>query len=190
MVPTGSNAQQDGGQVAAAFLDAWQAGDLTKAGNYTNHPAAAKAALATYAKYLNLGKFSTASRQRGKRARVDGRAAQGERHVRGRASVAAGSGKSAVRGTWAYHSSLVAYQQPNSSVWFVAWQPDVVAPNLTAATHLATVQVPPTVSMVTDAERPEPHPLRRPWAEHHRGPAEDTRRRPAKAPSRGWTWRS
>jgi cell division protein FtsI/penicillin-binding protein 2 len=46
----------------------------------------------------------------------------------------------------------VAYQQPNSSVWFVAWQPDVVAPNLTAATRLATVQVPPTVSMVTDAD--------------------------------------
>ncbi len=56
-----------------------------------------------------------------------------------------------MRGKWAYHSSLVAYQQPKSSVWFVAWQPDVVAPNLTAATHLAAVQVPPTVSMVTDA---------------------------------------
>jgi cell division protein FtsI/penicillin-binding protein 2 len=56
-----------------------------------------------------------------------------------------------VHGKWAYHSSLVAYQQPNSSVWFVAWQPDVVAPNLTAATHLAAVPVPPTVSMVTDA---------------------------------------
>jgi cell division protein FtsI/penicillin-binding protein 2 len=65
--------------------------------------------------------------------------------------VAAGSGKAALRGKWSYHSSLVAYQQANSSVWFVAWQPDVVAPNLTAATHLAAVQVPPTVSMVTDA---------------------------------------
>jgi cell division protein FtsI/penicillin-binding protein 2 len=45
----------------------------------------------------------------------------------------------------------VAYQQANSSVWFVRWQPDVVAPNLTSATHLATVEIPPTVSMVTDA---------------------------------------
>jgi cell division protein FtsI/penicillin-binding protein 2 len=65
--------------------------------------------------------------------------------------VGAGSGTGAVRGTWAYDSSLVAYQQPNSSVWFVAWRPDVVAPNLTADTHLAAVQVPPTVSVVTDA---------------------------------------
>ena len=37
MIPTGSTAQQDGQQVAAAFLTAWQAGDLTKAANYTDH---------------------------------------------------------------------------------------------------------------------------------------------------------
>ncbi len=151
MVPTGSNAQQDGGQVAAAFLDAWQAGDLAKAGNYTNHPATATAALATYAKYLNLGKFSAATASAA--SAPGATAAQPRESVTFavRASVAAGSGKSAIRGTWTYHSSLVAYQQANSSVWFVAWQPDVVAPNLTAAVHLAAVQVPPTVSMVTDA---------------------------------------
>ncbi len=152
LVPTGSNAQQDGEQVAAAFLDAWQAGDLTKAGNYTNHPAAATAALATYAKYLNLGTFSAAAANV---ASAPGATAAQPRETvtfAVRASVAAGSGKTAQRGTWAYHSSLVAYQQANSSVWFVAWQPAVVAPNLTAATHLAAVQVPPTVSMVTDAD--------------------------------------
>jgi len=152
MIPTGSTAQQDGEQAATAFLDAWQAGDLAKAGDYTNHPAAATAALASYAKYLNLGKFgaSTASV-----ASAPGTTAAQPREsvtFAVRASVAAGSGKSALRGTWTYHSSLVAYQQANSSVWFVAWQPDVVAPNLTAATRLAAVQVPPTVGMVTDAD--------------------------------------
>jgi hypothetical protein len=151
MIPTGGSAQQDGEQVAAAFLTAWQEGDLSKAANYTDQPAAAAAGLGAYAKDLNLKQFaaspgavtdaagSTAAKPRESVSFAVG------------ASVAAGSGKSEVRGTWKYHSSLVAYQQANSSVWFVEWQPDVVAPNLTASTHLAAVQVPPTVSMVTDA---------------------------------------
>jgi hypothetical protein len=151
MIPTGANAQQDGEQVAAAFLAAWQAGDLAKAGNLTNHPAAATAALGSYAKDLNLNGFSAATVSTA--SAPGATAAQPRESVTFavRASVAAGSGKSALRGTWAYHSSLVAYQQASSSVWFVAWQPDVVAPNLTAATHLTAVAVPPTVSMVTDA---------------------------------------
>jgi Penicillin binding protein transpeptidase domain len=151
MIPTGANAQQDGEQVATAFLDAWQAGDLAKAGNYTNHPAAASAALASYAKYLNLKTLSAATASVA--SAPGATAAQPRESVTFavRASVAAGSGALAPRGTWAYHSSLVAYQQPRSSVWFVAWQPDVAAPNLTAATHLTAVEVPPTVSMVTDA---------------------------------------
>ena len=152
MVPNGSSAQQDGEQVAAAFLAAWQAGDLTKAGNYTDQHAAAAAALAAYAKDLNLGKFAASS---GSVSTAPGStAAQPRESVKFavNASVAAGSGKSALRATWVYHSSLIAYQQAKSSVWFVAWQPDVVAPNLTATQHLAAVQVPPTVGMVTDAE--------------------------------------
>jgi cell division protein FtsI/penicillin-binding protein 2 len=67
------------------------------------------------------------------------------------ASVSAGTGTTALHGMWGYHSSLVAYQQANSSVWFVAWQPTVMGPNLTAKTHLAAVEVPPSVSMVADA---------------------------------------
>ena len=47
---------------------------------------------------------------------------------------------------------MVAYQQVNSPGWYIAWQPAVVAPNLTAATHLATVTVPPKVQQVTDGE--------------------------------------
>ncbi|MGH3280846.1 MAG: penicillin-binding transpeptidase domain-containing protein, partial [Trebonia sp.] len=114
-------------------------------------PAAAQAGLAGYAKDLNLGKFAVTA---GTVADAKGTTAAQPRETvpfAVSASVATGSGKGAARGTWAYHSTLVAYQQAKSSVWFVAWQPDVVAPNLTSATHLAAVSVPPTVSMVTDA---------------------------------------
>ncbi len=151
MVPTGGSAQADAQQVATAFLAAWQGNDLTQAANYTDQPATAQAGLAAYAKDLNLGKFTaTAS---GVAAAAGSTAAQPRETVAFAvsASVASGTGKNALRATWAYTSALVAYQQAKSSVWFVAWQPDVVAPNLTAATHLAAVTVPPTVSMVTDA---------------------------------------
>ena len=47
-------------------------------------------------------------------------------------------------------AKLVAYQQAGSPAWDIGWQPSVVAPNLTAATHLAAVVVPPTVEQVTD----------------------------------------
>ena len=58
LIPTGSTSQADGQQIATAFLKAWESGNLTQAANLTNHPAAAKAALATYAKYLDLGKMT------------------------------------------------------------------------------------------------------------------------------------
>jgi hypothetical protein len=151
LIPNGSSAQQDGQQVAAAFLTAWQGGDLAKAANYTDNPAAATAGLAQYAKDLNLKGFAATP---GAVTDAAGSTAKQPREsvtFAVSASVAAGSGVTAVRAHWAYHSTLVAYQQANSSVWFVAWRPDVVAPNLTAATHLAAVTVPPTVSMVTDA---------------------------------------
>ena len=120
------------------------------------------AALAAYAKYLNLK--SSAPRPPGAAQRAGSTAAQPRESVRFavRASVAAGSGKSALRGNWAYHSTLVAYQQANSSVWFVAWQPDVVAPNLTAATHLAAVAGAADGQHGHRRQRPEPHALRRP----------------------------
>jgi hypothetical protein len=151
MIPTGSSAQADAQQVAAAFLAAWESHDLTTAGNLSDQPAAAQAALAAYAKDLNLGKFSVSTSAVSNAAGSTAAKPRENVSFAVSASVATGSGKSAVRGTWKYHSTLVAYQKPNSSVWFVAWQPDVVAPNLSAADHLAAVAVPPTVSMVTDA---------------------------------------
>jgi hypothetical protein len=150
MIPTGSTPQQDGQQVAAAFVTAWRKGELATAANLTDKPATARAGLAAYATDLHLGKLS---------ATVDSVAdAAGSTSALPRetvtfsltASVAAAAGKTALRGTWTYHSKLVAYQQLNSQVWFVAWQPDVVAPNITAKTHLTTVTVAPKIGMITD----------------------------------------
>jgi len=151
IIPTGNSPQQDGEQVAAAFLTSWQQGDLAKAANYTDQPAAASTALAAYAKDLNLKKFAASPGAVTAATGSSGPSPRESVTFAVSASVAAGSGASAVRGKWAYHSALVAYQQPKSSVWYVAWQPGVLAPHLTASEHLAAVQVPPTVSMVTDA---------------------------------------
>ena len=151
MIPTGSTAQQDGRQVAAAFLTAWERGKLATAANLTDEHATAKGGLAAYAKDLDLGKVgfgldSVTS--------VAGSTAEQPREAvtfAVTASVAAGTGASTLRGDWDYHSSLVVYQQAKTGVWFIAWRPDVVAPNLTAVTHVAAVQVAPTVAMVADA---------------------------------------
>jgi hypothetical protein len=151
MIPTGLTAQQDGRQVASAFLTAWEKGNLAKAANLTNHPATVKAAFAVYAKDIGLGKISFA---------LDGvTSAAGSTTLLPRetdtftvrALVSAGPGTSALSGMWDYHSSLVAYQEAKSNIWFVSWQPAVLAPNLTAKTHLQAVQIAPAVESVTDA---------------------------------------
>jgi len=151
LIPTGSTSQADGQQITTAFLKAWESGNLTQAANLTNHPAAAKAALATYGKYLDLGKMTattgSVTSAAGSTSAVPRESAQFAVGV----SVAAKDGKKIVRGTWDYKSALTAYQQANSSIWFINWQPDVVAPNLTTTTRLAAVSVAPTVGLVTDA---------------------------------------
>jgi Penicillin binding protein transpeptidase domain/NTF2-like N-terminal transpeptidase domain len=151
MIPTGSTPQQDGQQVAAAFLGAWRSGSLTAAAKLTNHPAAAKAYLAANAKSLDLGKMSATTDSVADSAGSTAAAPSETAKFTVNASVAATYGHSVIRRNWSYHSTLVAYQEPNSSVWFVDWKPDVVAPNLTATTRLAAVSVAPTVGVVTDA---------------------------------------
>ena len=150
-VPTGSSAAQDAEQITSAFLTAWQTGDLGQAARYTDHPAAAQAALATYSKYLHLRKLTAA-------AQSDTIAPSGTsstpRESVGyaiKATVAASDSAKAPRGTWSYTASLVTYQKPNSQLWYIAWAPDVLAPNLTASTHLAAVTVAPQVVSVSDA---------------------------------------
>ena len=79
MIPTGSTPQQDGQQVAAAFLSAWRSGNLTAAAKLTNHPAAAKAYLAANAKSLDLGKMTAKTGSVADSARVHRRRAQRDR---------------------------------------------------------------------------------------------------------------
>jgi len=151
MIPTGSTPQQDGQQLASAFLTDWEKGRMSAAANLTDNPAAARTGLAAYAKNLGLGKVSfgpTGVAAAAGSTTADPRETAGFNVA---AAVSAGTGTSKLRGMWSYRASLVAYQQPNSSVWFVAWQPTVMGPNLTAKTHLAAVEVPPSVSMVADA---------------------------------------
>ena len=150
-VPTGSSAAQDAEQITSAFLAAWQTGDLGQAARYTDHPAAAQAALAAYGKYLHLRKVTAT-------AQSDTVAPSGTsstpRESVGyavKATVAASDSATALHGTWSYNASLVAYQHPNSQLWYIAWAPDVLAPNLTASTHLAAVTAPPQVVSVNDA---------------------------------------
>ena len=151
-VPSGSTPAQDAAQITTAFLQAWQSGDLGKAASYTDHPAAAQASLTTYQKDLHLKKLTGSAGNVTAATGAPATAVTPESVTFGlNAMVAAASAPGPLQGMWSYHSTLVAYQQKNSSAWYIAWKPDVLAPNLTAATHLATVVAPPQVVSVTDA---------------------------------------
>jgi hypothetical protein len=160
-VPTGSTPTQDAQQITAAFLHAWRTGDFATAAKYTNNPAAARAALTTYQKDLHLTKLSggvsavTAAPVGAAPASTASpdAATMPPQSVKFSISATVGSadGAKARHGTWSYHSSLVTYQLPKTPVWYIVWKPDVVAPNLTATTHLAAISVPPKVLAVTDS---------------------------------------
>jgi hypothetical protein len=149
-LPTGSSPGQDAQQTARAFLRAWDAGDLRQAANYTNHPAAARAALEVFRTDLHLRKLTSVA---GSAAAISSSSATPREKVSyaASASVAASYGTAGVNGTWRYHASLVAYQAKQSQYWYVAWAPADLAPNLTTSTHLAAVSVAPRVTSVTDA---------------------------------------
>ncbi|MBO0821702.1 MAG: hypothetical protein J2P26_12735, partial [Nocardiopsaceae bacterium] len=163
-VPTGSTPGEDAQQITTAFLKAWQSGDIGKAAGLTDNPTAAQAALTRYAKDLNLTKLSgsvTAT------AETSAPAAPSPKPTSGAAasttlqqvtfglsagvSAPAKAGAKPLAGTWTYHSKLVAYQAHDSDAWYIQWKPSVVAPNLTASQHLATITVPPVVVSVTDS---------------------------------------
>ena len=145
-VPTGTSPDQDAQQITTAFLQAWDSGNLSKAAKYTDHPAAAQAALANYQTYLHLRKLT------GTAGTVTAVATNSESVVLSlSAKVATSDAATAITGSWNYQSQLVAYQQQNSQVWYIAWKPDVVAPNVTATTHLAAVRVAPQVISAGDS---------------------------------------
>jgi hypothetical protein len=149
-LPTGSSPGQDAQQTVHAFLSAWDARDLRRAANYTNHPAAARAALTGFRADLHLSKLTSKA---GAATAISASSAAPREKViyAASASVAAPYGTAVVSGTWHYHASLVAYQAKHSPYWYVAWAPADLAPNLTASTHLEAVSVAPRVTSVTDA---------------------------------------
>ncbi len=150
-MPTGSSPAQDAEQITTAFLQAWQTGDLGQAARYTDRPAAATAAFAAYSKYLHLRKLTAATRSG---TVAPSGTPSTPRETVGyaiKATVTAADGAKVLSGAWSYDASLVAYQKPNSQLWYIAWAPDVLAPNLTASTHLAAVTVAPQVVSVNDA---------------------------------------
>jgi transpeptidase family protein len=149
-LPTGSSDSQDAQQTARAFLRAWDEGHFRQAANYTDHPAAARAALTAFGTRLHLRHLTSAAgpvsvtlaSSTNPREQVTYAAS---------ASLAAPDGAAVVTGTWSYHASLVTYRARQSQYWYVAWAPDDLAPNLTGSTHLAAVLVAPRVTSVTDA---------------------------------------
>jgi hypothetical protein len=140
-LPSSASSESDAQQTGAAFLQAWQSGDLQKAANYTSDPAAAKAALATYKKYLNLKKLTTSVSS----------ATDSSVAFAATAKVATSDAVGALSGNWSYNGTFDVYQEKNGNYWYVKWAPDDVAPNLTATTRLAAVQVQPQVVSVTDS---------------------------------------
>jgi hypothetical protein len=149
-LPTGSSAGQDAQQTARAFLRAWGAGDIRQAANYTDHPAAARAALTTFRTYLHLRKLTSAAVS--STAIPSSSATPREKVIyAASATVSASDGAAAVTGTWHYHASLVTYQAKQSQYWYVAWAPADLAPNLTTSTRLGVVSVAPRITSVTDA---------------------------------------
>ncbi len=159
-VPNGSTPEQDAQQLTTAFLTAWQAGDFSKAASYTDSATAAQAALAGYGKHLGLKKL-TATYQGaaavawpagsgGPAATAPPTTPREQVTYSAAVKVSASYQGTPVSATWTYHAKLVAYQVPGSPGWFISWKPDVLAPNLTTATHLAAVAVGAKVSMVTD----------------------------------------
>jgi hypothetical protein len=146
--PSGDSAAQDVEQITTAFLQAWQSGDLSQAASYTDQPAAAQAALTTYHQALGLKKLSGTVQDS---TAVASSTTQATVQYALSTTVSAADGAKTLSGAWSYHSSLTAYQKKNSSLWYISWKPDVLAPNLTATTHVAAVIASPEVGGVNDS---------------------------------------
>jgi hypothetical protein len=137
--PTATRKALAAKQTAEAFLDAWAKGQIRKAASYTDHPAAASAALTSYRDNLHL---------RALHFHVQSATAQGRVTFSAAATVGLAA-NSAVTANWTYGSDLVAYEQDGG--WWVRWNPALVAPNLTAGERVASVPVAPGSVEVVDA---------------------------------------
>jgi hypothetical protein len=126
-------------QTAEVFLAAWQRGQIAKAAGYTDHRAAAAAALTSYEQDLHLQALHLA---------VDSATAHGTVAFSVHAVVGLAATKS-VTGTWSYPSELHAYEKRGG--WWVTWSPALVAPKLATGETVASFPVAPGSAKVVDA---------------------------------------
>jgi hypothetical protein len=130
-------------QTAQAFLAAWQHGHYREAARYTDHPAAAAAALTSYRDGLHL---------RALHVTVHNTTVHGHVPFSIAATVGlpvTGVSNRPVTATWSYASDLTAYARHGE--WWVRWTPALVAPNLTAAEKVVSIPIAPGASEVGDA---------------------------------------
>jgi hypothetical protein len=137
--PTATEPAAAARQTAEAFLTAWKKGQTGKAASYTDHRAAARAALTSYEDDLHL---------RALRLAVRSATASGMVTFSAEATVGLPS-NTAVTATWSYVSHLSAYTRHGG--WWVKWNPTLVAPNLTTGEKVVSVPIAPGASEVVDA---------------------------------------
>lgn len=153
--PTATKPARAARQTAEAFLSAWKAGHFRKAGSYTNHPAAAAAALASYRDGLHLRALHLAvhsATAKGKVAFSVGATVGVPAAPTTAAAVSSGSSAASrdakVTATWSYTSDLTTYAKHGA--WWVRWSPGLVAPGLTAAEKVVSARVAPDAAEVVD----------------------------------------
>jgi hypothetical protein len=137
--PTATEPALAARQTADAFLAAWKSGNIRKTAGYTDHSAAAAAALTSYRDGLNLRALQLSAQSATARGIVA-------------FSVHATVGLPAntpVTAAWSYVSHLTAYEKNGG--WWVRWTPALLAPNLTAAEHVISVPIAPGAGEVVDA---------------------------------------
>jgi hypothetical protein len=134
---------------AQAFLKAWQSGGDAAAAALTDSPSEAKAALDAYHSDLHVSSLA---------AQLTDTDESGDVTFSVSAAVhlpadSAAAHSAAASGMWSYTSQLAVYS--TSGQTRIQWRPDVLAPNLTADTHLALIPVSsgagPTI--VTDKQK-------------------------------------
>ena len=147
--PTTTKPAQAARQTAEAFLAAWQSGQVQKAASYTDHPAAAAAALTSYQNGLHLHALHLTEG----RATAQGKVAFSVNATVGTpttsGAAAQSTGSSAVTATWSYTSDLTAYAKHGG--WWVKWNPGLVAPDLTAGEKVVAVPIAAGVAEVANA---------------------------------------
>jgi hypothetical protein len=137
--PTATEPALAARQTAAAFLAAWKTGHVRKAASFTDHPAAAAAALTSYHDGLQLRALQLAAQSS---------TARGVVAFSVHATVGLPANTS-VTAPWSYASHLTAYAKHGG--WWVRWNPALVAPNLTAGEKVVSIPVAPGAGEVVDA---------------------------------------